>query len=297
MQRALRWVILASGLGAMAAPNARAAPTRPPAVVESESLAARAFEAYQRHDNLAALELYRQALAHAPSPDITYNIARVCDLGLQDRACAREFYARYIQDPGAARARVSLAQRRLIELAEVERGPGVTDAAERAPGEAARASGEAALPASEKTQPAAPAPRSAPSPPSRREVTREPEAAPSASALDVAAVVAGSVGLVGLSVGVGFGLAARADLEVSERYCDYDRCTSPRGVDAARSASRAANVATAGFVAGGALLGLSAVLWLLDAPREEPTPPGELAIEPGLSLDQVSLTLTGSFGR
>lgn len=305
MQRALRFTILACALGALPVPHARAAPPstpRPPAVIESEALAARAFEAYQRRDHATALTLYRQALAAAPSADITYNIARVCDLGLRDSACAIEFYARYVGERGAAAPRLERAQRRLTELraaaaARVEAAPQngapQATAANSVPVQPAPLAAGAAHAAESATlAPAARLSRREPAPP--RRVAESPEPAP--SALEVGAIVAGSVGLVGLSLGVGFGLAARADLEESARYCDYDRCSSQRGVDAARSASRSADVATIGFAAGGALLGLSALLWLLDGSREEAIGSSELSLQPELGLDHASIALTGSFG-
>jgi hypothetical protein len=293
MQRAFLIIVLASSIGVLPAP-ARAQSARPAepatraagtppkagspsgAIAESERLAARAFEAYQHADHAAARSLYEQALAAAPSADIVYNLARVCDLGLRDRVCALDHYARYVAEPGAVPSRTTLARRRLEALSDPP--PASATGVQAAPPEPVML---------RKPTPPPPAPSSVAS-----------ADAPGLSAVEMVAVVAGTTGLVGVGLGVGFGLAARADLEASERYCDYDRCTSQRGVDAARSASRAADVATLGLAAGGALLSLGTLLWLLagDAP-EERVAARELMIEPGFGSDGVSLALSGSFGR
>lgn len=276
MQRAVRVLTLSSGLACVAltlgAPRAWAEQAPPPAadVALSERYAARAFDAYKRKDYQSAIALYQKALEAAPSADILYNIARIYDLGLRDRALAISFYSRYVNDPGAVPNRIEVATKRLAEL---------------------RAAELAAV-APPSVEPAAPTAVVAPQPPPS---AAAPENG-SSSALTTGAIIAGSVGLVGIGLGVGFGLAAQSDLEESERYCDGNRCTSQLGVEAARDANREANIATVGFVAGGALIALGAVLWLVsDDGSEHPELAPELAWTPRLGPGELSLSYSGSF--
>jgi tetratricopeptide (TPR) repeat protein len=282
MPRANHALTLAPGLVSMAlllsAPPANA--DEPPSpqsadVAVSERLAARAFEAYRQKDYLSAVQLYRQALEAAPSADIVYNLARVYDNGLRDRTLSIRFYSRYVEEPGAVPSRIEIAHRRLAELRAAERAASIPPA-ERA-----------AAPA-----PSAPVGSPAMAPPGGASTDG------SSTALTAGAIVAGSVGLVGIGVGVAFGLTAKNDLEESERYCDGNQCISQRGVDAAKSATRAADVATIGFSVGGGLLALGTILWFLDdGEREQPALAGALDWSPHLGPGELSLSVSGSFGE
>src|SRR4051812_29210658 len=70
-------------------------------VARAEEYASQAFDAYSQQDYPRAVALYQQALAASASPDIIYNLARIYDLKLKDRALSIEFYERYTADPGA----------------------------------------------------------------------------------------------------------------------------------------------------------------------------------------------------
>jgi tetratricopeptide (TPR) repeat protein len=276
MQRVHRVLTLSSGLACVAlmlgAPRAWAEPAPPPGadVALSERYAARAFDAYKRRDYQSAIALYQKALEAVPSADVLYNIARIYDQGLRDRALAISFYSRYVVDPGAVPNRIEVATKRLAELRAAE-------LAAVAPPPAA---------------PAAPTAVVAPQPPPLAPAPADD----AADGLATGAIIAGSVGLVGIGLGVGFGLAAQSDLEESDRYCDGNQCTSQIGVDAAKDASRAANVATVGLAAGGALLALGAVLWLVsEGGSEHPELAPELAWTPHVGPHEVSLGFSGSF--
>jgi tetratricopeptide (TPR) repeat protein len=251
---------------------------RAPDVAESEHLAALAFEAYGRKDHQSALLLYQQALEAAPSADIVYNIARIYDNGLRDRALSIVYYERYVEDPGAVASRIETAHRRLTELRAAERA--------------------AALPAP--VTPSVRAPSAPSSVPAR--VVTPPAAAPrvarsgSTPALIAGALVAGSAGLAGIGLGVGFGVSAKRKLAESERYCDGDQCTSQRGVEAARAATRAADIATVGFGVGGGLLALGTILWFLEDGEPEEPELGGLDWSAEVGSGQIGLTLAGSFG-
>jgi hypothetical protein len=246
-------------------PTTSAAQSAPSAarVALAERYAEEAFQAYGRKDYPSAVAFYRKALDSAPSADIVYNLARVYDLGLQDRALAIQFYTRYLGEPGAVESRVEMARQRLAELSAAE---------QQAP------------------KPSA-APPVLPSAPPPVEVD-----ARGGSALPALAITAGALGLVGVGVGVGFGIAAKSRLDVSRRYCHDNSCTTLRGVEAARSAGRAADVATVAFVAGGGLLALGTVLWLVaDGEAESRRTSRELDWTPSLAPGEVSLALSGSF--
>ena len=276
MQRAHRALTLATCLASaalllQASPvGAEPATAQSPEVALSERHAARAFEAYQRKDYAGAVALYQQALDAAPSADILYNIARVYDLGLRDRALATSYYERYVGDPGAIPSRIATANERLVELRAAEAAATQRPAARPAPPFVAAA-----------PEPARPPPNPSDDGP---------------SALTTGALVAGAVGLVGVGLGVGFGLAAKSDLDLSERYSDGNRCTSQRGVDAANSATREANVATVSFSVGGALLALGTVLWFVDDDDEQPEPSPQLGWSPRVGPNELSLSFVGSFG-
>lgn len=278
MQRVHRVLTLSSGLACVAltlgVPHARAAdPTPPPAadVTLSERYAARAFEAYKRKDYQSAIALYQKALEAAPSADILYNIARIYDLGLRDRALAISFYSRYANDPGAVPNRIEVATKRLGELRAAELA--------------------AVAPPSADT--AAPTAVVAPQPPP----TASARPKETSTGLTTGAIVAGSIGLVGIGLGVGFGLAAQSDLEESDRYCDGNQCTSQIGVDAAKDANREANIATIGFAAGGTLLALGAVLWIVSGGSGEHAELApELAWTPRVGPGELGLAFAGSFG-
>ena len=249
-------------LAAQAPPQAQASPSAASPVSLAERYAEEAFLAYGRQDYARAVALYHQALEAAPSADIVYNLARVYDLGLRDRSLAMRFYARYLDDPGAVPSRIDTSRQRLAELGAAGQAP---------------------------TSPA-PARPVAASPPSTDVATSGGSAAPAF------AIAAGALGLVGVGVGVGFGITAKSHLDVSRRYCDDNACTTVRGVDAARSAARAADVATVGFVAGGGLLALGTVLWLIaDGEADSVDAPRELEWTPRITPGEVSLALTGSF--
>ena len=245
-------------------------------VALAEKYAEQAFAAYKVHDHERAISLYQQALASAPSADILYNIARVYDIGLHDRRHAVTYYERYLADPGAVSKRRETASERLSELRAAER-LGVDADEDDALNAIAR---DFPLDARE-----APPPVAAPAP-------RQPEGG--LEPLEVAAICAGTIGLVGVGIGVGFGLAARSESKVWRSECDGNVCTSQRGVDAAETASRRADVATVGFAVGGGLIAAGAVLWLLDGSDERPEG-AALQLAPNVGESSLGGVVSGRF--
>lgn len=223
---------------AAAAPAARAEDSDSTPVERAEQYAADAYNAYSRNDFTAAVALYRKALDAAPSADITYNLARIYDTKLKNRARAIEYYGRYIADPGGEPKRVQAAVERLAVLREQQR----------------IASGDTLPP------PAAGDPTRLDAPPPERET--------GLTAAQLVGTVVGAVGIGAIASGAAFGFAAKSKADVAHTWCDGDECRSQRGVDAAHSASDLALVSTTAFIAGGALV-LGGVALLVFGGRSE----------------------------
>lgn len=83
----------------------------------------------------------------------------------------------------------------------------------------------------------------------------------------LAAVVSAGVGIVGFSVAAVFGAEAISRKSDAQSVCPGSTyCRTQQGVDRWNDASRAANVATVGFVIGCVGLAEAAVLWLTPGP-------------------------------
>lgn len=258
------WLVLATALSVPSLARAEdppAAESESP-VVAAERYAAQAFEAYGQKRYTDAIELYEKAYATAPSADALFNIARVYDIGLGDRGRAITAYERCVAEPGASAERLERASERLVLLRRAERAPLQTEPTGWV---------------------AAPAP--APSPPEPR--------APS-TALRTAAWISGAAGVVGVGVGIGFGVAALSDANTANAGCDGNRCSSERGVAAARSAATHATLATTGVSAGAALLATAAVLWLLDGDEGRAETPG-VRLAPVAGAGQLGMAVGGGW--
>jgi hypothetical protein len=259
---------------AHAEPATATAPEAAGDVALAERYAAEAFAAYRGHEYGHALVLYHQALAAAPSADIAYNIARVYDLGLKDRRQAIHWYERYRSDPAAVANRVEAATRRIAELTAAEQASLASAAdvdaiAREFPLDAERDAADAS---------AAAAARDGLSP------------------LRLAALTVGSVGVVSLGLGVGFGLSARAKTDDWKQDCDGNACSSQRGVDAAETAARRANISTIGLGVGGGLLALGALLWLVDRDPEQPADSSaRLRLAPAATGSRLAGVVSGRF--
>lgn len=234
--------------------------TDPSPVSIAERRAAEAFQAYAKKDYATAIALYLQAYDAAPGGSILYNIARIYDLKLHDRAQAVAFYKRYVADPEARPELVTVSNQRLSELSIADVAPVVHDSA----------------------------PRTAPE-----------GAAPQRggwSPLRWTGVAMGAVGLAGIGIGGGYGLAAMSKANVAKGSCDGNACTSQVGVDAAKNARSLGTVSTIGFVAGGALLAAGAVLFFSGSERaseRSSEPPSEVHLEALATTSTASLQVVG----
>jgi hypothetical protein len=242
-------------------------------VALAERYAADAFEAYRAREYGRAIELYKQALAAAPSAEILYNIARVYDVGLHNRQKAIDNYELYRAHPSATPELFETATRRLAELRAAE-------AATRVP----PADGATGITREFPADSAARVPRAPPVAPPDRGL----------SPLEVTALSFGAAGLIGVGLGIGFGLSARAEEDTWGRDCNGNQCNSQRGVDAAEAAARSAGIATVGFAVGGGLIAVGTLLWLVDSDSEQPAATG-LRIAPALGSSSLGGTLSGSF--
>jgi len=262
LQAAVLALALSARAGATEAATA-AAPDSPDAaarqVAEAEALAERAYSAYVARDYATAVALYHQAFERAPSADALFNIARIYDMGLRDRALAISFYRRYLSDPGASPERIQRANVRLAELRLAEQ-------AERA---------EPAVRASE----------------SEASVSA-PDTSKTLSGWRILAIALGTTGVVAAGVGTVYGVTVLSDAETANDDCDGDRCQSQAGIDAARAASRHATVATWGVATGAGLMASGALLWLLD-PGAEETPQRDLRVDPIASASDLGVALSG----
>jgi tetratricopeptide (TPR) repeat protein len=245
-------------------------------VALAERYAAAAFEAYRAREYGRAVHLYEQALAAAPSAEILYNIARVYDVGLRDRRLAIEYYERYRAHPNATPELFETATRRLAELRAAEAATSVPPA-----------DGTSAIARDFPVDASARVPAAPPLAASGRGL--EP--------LEVTALAFGAAGLVGVGLGIGFGLSARAEEDTWSHDCNGNQCNSQRGVDAAESAARSASIATVGFAAGGGLLAVGMVLWLIDgdSDSEQPNSATSLRVAPAFGSSSVGGMLSGSF--
>jgi hypothetical protein len=283
MTRTLVRTALASalvlGLGAAMPAHAHAQPTASPQqtteVEQAEAYAADAYEAYQRKDYTTAVALYRKAYEAAPTADILFNIARIYDIGLGDRSLAMLFYQDYVVDPEAEDDRIEVAFERIGQLQAAERAAHEPQAA------------QAPTPA--------PAPRTAaPVRPSADVELIEPSAP--WTSLRVGGIVAGTVGLVSIGIGAGFGVAALSDASTAREYCDGDVCSSQRGVDAVHSATKSADIATVSFALGGALVAAGGLLlWLDDGPSTSHADSAKLEWSPIASESELGMALSGKW--
>jgi tetratricopeptide (TPR) repeat protein len=233
-------------------------------VLAAERLAAQAFQAYGRKQYGEAVALYEQAYASAPSADALYNIARVYDVGLHDRARAMAAYERCLSEPGATLERLERASERLLELRRSE-------SAELEPA-------RQGTPANS-TLPDQPAPG-------------EPERG---STLRAAAWISGAAGVLGLGVGFGFGMTVLSEARHANASCNGNRCTSPRAVAAAQSASNHATIATTGVAVGTALVLTSAALLFWDAHDSAREAPARVRVTPVADASELGLAVGGNW--
>jgi hypothetical protein len=246
-RRGIAAIALSVVVAGVSAPARAEEPTDGPGrnVTLAERRAAEAFEAYSKGEYPNAVTLYLEAYGASASAAILYNLARIYDTKLDDRAQAIAFYRRYIASVDARPDLSRTARLRLEELETADASPGSGRSVDLNPGtpRATKRGGEPVAP------PIAPG----------------PESRPGWSTQRWAGVVLGTTGLVGLAVGGAFGLAARSNANTAHQLCDGNVCTSQKGVDASRIGLRDATISNIGFGAGAALLLTGAILFVTGA--------------------------------
>jgi len=285
MLRRRQVVTLALAISACCLPPARvsaqpaAAPSADSDRAQAEQYAAAAFEAYGRQHYGEAVALYQKAYALTPNADIIlYNIARIYDSGLHDGKRAIDYYLRYAAAAGAAPNRIQISSQRIAELATGDSSAAVRVAAGPTAAEAnaaALAAAQDSAASARDVASAAPLAVTAPSAdaasPERGSSVPSSPASSEWTARELTALTVGGLGVVGIGLGVVFGLSASAQADTWEQYCDGDVCTSQKGVDAAESARRQARVATVSLTSGITLTALGTVLWFMGGPSESPS--------------------------
>ena len=112
----------------------------------------------------------------------------------------------------------------------------------------------------------------------------------------IAGITVGALGIVGIGLGAGFGIASKGKHDDAESHCTGSICDAA-GVSLRSDAIHAGNVATAAFIAGGAMLVGGGVLFFA-APRdhaEHADHAGDLAAAPMLAPGLGGLSLSGRF--
>jgi len=98
----------------------------------------------------------------------------------------------------------------------------------------------------------------------------------------IGGLVLAVVGVAGLGVGAGYGLAAMSRHDEAQKACPRASCPDQHGVDLWNSAHTAGTISTVAFIAGGVALAGGAVLWLTGRPETGATQvsfgPGSVAL-------------------
>jgi hypothetical protein len=104
------------------------------------------------------------------------------------------------------------------------------------------------------------------------------------------------LGVACLGVGVGFGVSVLNHADTANALCDGNRCTSQRGVEAAKTAATQATLATVGVASGAALIVTGAIFWFAgardsSASGERAAP--DVSVRPVASSSELALALSG----
>ena len=111
------------------------------------------------------------------------------------------------------------------------------------------------------------------SPPAPTGGISAPDHAPSGSlgTQKTVAIVTAGVGVVGLAIGTVFGLQSKSKRdEALDGHCIGAICNDQTGIDLKNDAIHAGNIATGGFLVGGAGLATAAVLWFTSKSSSQP---------------------------
>jgi hypothetical protein len=116
-----------------------------------------------------------------------------------------------------------------------------------------------------------PPPAPSPAPPPKPPAPVAPDAADDSGGLGAqraAAIVLGSVGLVGVGLGIGFGVKASSTLDESDGFCSSNDVCHDEGIELRDQATTEATISTVGFAVGGAAV-VTAIVVYFTAPARE----------------------------
>ncbi len=106
-------------------------------------------------------------------------------------------------------------------------------------------------------------------------------ARPGLGAQKVTALVAGSVGVVGLGIGAAFGALALSQKSEAQNACPGATCSTQSGGTKWSDATTSGNVSTVALIVGAVGVGAGLVLWFT-APHAHPGPSTQLGVGPGV---------------
>ncbi len=220
-----------------------------------------------------AIVEFEEAWRLAGRPHVLYNLA-LCYERLYEPEKVAEYLRQYLK----------------LELAADER-EAVSKWLERT--EAAMAARKpAALPPTTQTLQETPSP---PNPATPQVKVSPPPPQPPGRLRLMGAIGAGSVALVGIAVGTGFGLHAKSKNDASQVHCSTLRLCDPTGVQLRKDAVVAADISTISFIVGASAAAAGLVLWLWPSHGQDATDQPHVALTPVMGKDGGSIVVRGQW--
>jgi serine/threonine-protein kinase len=124
------------------------------------------------------------------------------------------------------------------------------------------------------------------SPPDTEDVERRHPRSPPSRLTGTRVVALGmtAIGVVGIGIGIGFGVHGKRLERDSDAICPTTVCNDTRALSLNTDARHAARNANIGYVAGGGMIVAAVVLWIVGSPR---------AVAPAIASDRIGLTFVG----
>jgi hypothetical protein len=272
-------VIAAFAFELAAPPRARAGEPGGDVPRTAEGLADEAYTELAAGKYAQAIATYLRAYELSHAGVVFYNVARIYDLKIHERALAMEYYRRYLGAPDAEPALVEKATERLTLLRDE------ADAEPKAP---------LPSPPLEAPAPTAAPPPSPATPPSAAGDVAVQEPTSGGRPVRTAGIVVAAVGVVGVGTSMVLGLLAKAKDNDANAVCSGKMCNDDRGVALASEGGRLGTAATISFVAGLALVGGGLTMYFI-APSARATQTAHVTIGPDLGPRSAGMIVVGSF--
>lgn len=148
-------------------------------------------------------------------------------------------------------------------------------------------------PVAEQSVASEPTPPSDPSPPAATSESYSTSSS-GASTQETLGWVSGTLGLIGVVAGVGFGVRAATLDRDAGQHCEAQRCWDERGASLSQDARQAARLANISYGVGGGAL-LTSLILLLTAPSSPDETAFELHVTPDTALRGGQVTWRGQF--